>query len=41
LASAQKLAMARALYNDGTHSIEDICQTLGILRATKIRTNES
>ena len=45
LASAQKLAMARALYNDGTYSIEDICQTLGILRATlyratTIRTNE-
>lgn len=37
LESAQKLAMAQALYQDGTHSIEDICQTLGISRATFYR----
>jgi len=32
-----KIAMAQALYNDGTHSINDICQTLGISRATLYR----
>jgi predicted DNA-binding transcriptional regulator AlpA len=29
--------MARALYQDGTHSMNDICQTLGISRATLYR----
>jgi DNA invertase Pin-like site-specific DNA recombinase len=30
LDSARKLAMAQALYQDGTHSIADICQILGV-----------
>jgi DNA invertase Pin-like site-specific DNA recombinase len=29
--------MAQALYPDGSHSIEDICRTLGISRATLYR----
>lgn len=29
--------MARSLYNDHTNSIEDICKTLGISRATLYR----
>lgn len=29
--------MARALYEDETHSVEDICKTLGISRATLYR----
>lgn len=33
----RKLAMARALYDDGTHTVEDICKTLGISRATFYR----
>jgi DNA invertase Pin-like site-specific DNA recombinase len=37
LDTARKLAMAQALYDDGTHSIKDICQTLGISRATLYR----
>ena len=37
LASPQQLAMARSLYEDGTHSINDICQILGISRATLYR----
>lgn len=37
LDTARKLAMAQALYDDGTHSIADICQTLGISRATLYR----
>jgi DNA invertase Pin-like site-specific DNA recombinase len=37
LDSARKLAMAQALYQDGTHSIADICQTLGVSRATLYR----
>lgn len=44
LDSARKLAMARALYDDGTHSIQDICQMLGISRATldrAIRTRDA
>src|SRR5437588_13016269 len=37
LDSAAKVAMARALYDDQTHSIPDICKTLGISRATLYR----
>ena len=37
LDTAQKLAMARSLYAEGTHSIEDICKTLGISRTTLYR----
>ncbi len=37
LDTVQKRAMAQALYDDGTHSIDDICQTLGISRATLYR----
>lgn len=37
LNTTQKIAMAQALYNDGTHSIDDICQTLGVSRATLYR----
>lgn len=33
----RKLTMARALYDDGTHTVEDICKTLGISRATLYR----
>lgn len=33
----KKIAMALALYDQGTHSIKDICQTLGISRATLYR----
>jgi predicted DNA-binding transcriptional regulator AlpA len=29
--------MAQALYDDGTHSIDDICQILGVARATLYR----
>ena len=37
LDSAKKVAMAQALYDQGTHSISDICQMLGISRATLYR----
>lgn len=37
LDSAKKVAMAQALYDQGTHSIADICQMLGISRATLYR----
>jgi DNA invertase Pin-like site-specific DNA recombinase len=37
LDTARKLAMAQALYQDGTHSIADICQILGVSRATLYR----
>ncbi len=37
LISPRKLAMAQALYDQGTHSIQDICQTLGISRKTFYR----
>ena len=37
LGTPQKLAMAQALYDDGTHSVEDICKMLGISRATFYR----
>jgi len=36
----KKIAMAQSLYtlyNEGTHSIDDICQTLGVSRATLYR----
>ena len=32
-----KVAMAQALYDSGEHSVRDICQTLGISRATLYR----
>ena len=32
-----KIAMAQALYDDERHSIADICQTLGVSRATLYR----
>jgi len=34
---AKKVAMAQALYKEGTHSITDICETLGVSRATLYR----
>jgi len=34
---AKKVAIAQALYKEGTHSINDICQTLGVSRATLYR----
>ncbi len=37
LGTPTKVAMARALYADHTHSIADICQSLGISRATLYR----
>jgi len=37
LGTPGKVAMARSLYNDHTNSIEDICKTLGISRATLYR----
>ena len=37
LDSPRKVAMAQALYNEGTHSISDICQMLGVSRATLYR----
>jgi DNA invertase Pin-like site-specific DNA recombinase len=37
LDSPRKVAMAQALYNEETHSINDICQTLGVSRATLYR----
>jgi len=40
LGTPGKLAMARSLYNDHTNSIEDICKTLGISRATLYRSLE-
>ena len=39
LDSVRKWAMAQALYQDGTHSIADICQIPGISRATLYRMN--
>lgn len=33
----KKAAMAQALYDDRSHSIRDICQTLGVSRATLYR----
>ena len=37
LDTPKKIAMARSLYNAGTHSINDICQTLRVSRATLYR----
>jgi len=37
LDTPRKIAMAQALYDDETHSIADICETLGISRATLYR----
>ena len=37
LGTPGKLAMARSLYSDQNNSIEDICKTLGISRATLYR----
>ncbi len=37
LDTTRKLAMAPALYDDGTHSIQTICPMLGIARATLYR----
>lgn len=37
LDGASKVAMAQALYDDQTHSIADICKTLGISRTTLYR----
>src|SRR5919199_3095295 len=37
LDSAKKVAMAQALYDQGSHSIQDICLMLGISRATLYR----
>jgi DNA invertase Pin-like site-specific DNA recombinase len=37
IASERQLKMAQALYQDGSHSIDDICRTLGISRATLYR----
>lgn len=37
LDSSKKVAMAQALCDQGTHSIADICQMLGVSRATLYR----
>jgi DNA invertase Pin-like site-specific DNA recombinase len=37
LATERQIKMAQALYQDGSHSIDDICRTLGISRATLYR----
>ena len=37
LDTERKIKMAQSLYNEGTHSIDDICQMLGISRATLYR----
>ncbi len=37
LATGGKVAMAQALYDDQTHSVADICKTLGISRTTLYR----
>jgi DNA invertase Pin-like site-specific DNA recombinase len=37
LNNPKQIAMAQALYDAGTHSIADICQTLGVSRATLYR----
>lgn len=38
LDSERKVKMTQLLYDDGTHSIDDICRTLGISRVTLYRT---
>lgn len=35
--SPRQVAIAKALYKEGAHSITDICQTLGVSRATLYR----
>jgi AcrR family transcriptional regulator len=35
--TSKKAEMAQALYNDKSHSIDDICRTLNISRATLYR----
>jgi DNA invertase Pin-like site-specific DNA recombinase len=35
--SSKKVAMAKALYSDKTNSVQEICKTLGISRATLYR----
>ena len=37
LDTPKKIAMAQSLYDEGKHSINDICQTLGVSRATLYR----
>jgi len=37
LDTLRKIAMAQALYDDETHSIDDICEMLGVSRATLYR----
>ena len=37
LDTPKKIAMAQSLYNEGTHSIDDICQMVGVSRATLYR----
>ena len=37
LDTPKKIAMAQSLYNEGTHSINDICQMVGVSRATLYR----
>ena len=37
LGTGSKVAMAQALYDDKTHSVADICKTLGISRTTLYR----
>jgi DNA invertase Pin-like site-specific DNA recombinase len=37
LDTPKKIAMAQSLYDQGTHSIDDICQMVGVSRATLYR----
>lgn len=37
LDTPKKIAMAQSLYNEGAHSIDDICQMVGVSRATLYR----
>lgn len=37
IATERQIKMAQALYQDGAHSVDDICKTLGISRATLYR----
>ncbi len=37
LDDARKVAIAQALYDDDSHSIDDICKTLRVSRATLYR----
>jgi DNA invertase Pin-like site-specific DNA recombinase len=40
IGSERQIKMAQSLYNEGTHSINDICRMLGISRATLYRVVE-